>query len=59
VNLYSGRQAHAGVILLRLDGLNRSQRADVVFKAVDTLKENLEGNFTVIKPNMVRVKQLK
>ena len=56
--VYRLRQAHAGVVLLRLSGLNSTERAELVVHVFRVREQDLPGNFTVIEPNSVRVRQV-
>jgi predicted nuclease of predicted toxin-antitoxin system len=46
----------SGVVLLRLHGLTKDQKADVVVATVDTYGDRLVGAFTVVSSRQVRIR---
>jgi len=51
------RVAH-GVVLLRLAGLSARAKAEIAARAAAAHRHELSGNFTVVTPGAVRVRQL-
>jgi predicted nuclease of predicted toxin-antitoxin system len=54
--VYRRRQPHHGVVLLRLDGLPRAVRADLVSAAFRDHGSEFVGAFTVITSNGIRIR---
>lgn len=54
--VYRRRQAHAGVLLVRLEGLDNAAKAEVVSRAVRENEPELSGAFAVVLPNSVRLR---
>lgn len=50
------RIAH-GVVLVRLLGLSAKQKATIVVEAIRNHGADMEGGFTVIEPNQVRIRR--
>ena len=46
-----------GVILIRLPGISPKNKADIVKTAIQEHAEELEHNFTVITPGVVRIRK--
>jgi predicted nuclease of predicted toxin-antitoxin system len=55
--VYRLRRAHAGVVLLRLAGLQSADRAEFVAEVVEARATDLPGAFTVIEPDSIRVRR--
>ena len=49
-------QVHAGVILVRLDGYDTNERADIVCKLVDQYQNQLPHSFAVIQKGIIRIR---
>lgn len=54
--VYRRRLAHAGVLLVRLEGLDNPAKAEVVSQAVRDHGADLPGAFAVVSPDSVRVR---
>ena len=48
---------HAGVVLVRLEGLDNAAKAEVVSQALREYGEELQGSFAVVSPDSVRVRR--
>jgi len=48
----------AGVVLLRLSGMDRTAQPDYVAQILSTQAQAISGNFTVITPTSVRIRAL-
>lgn len=55
--VYRLRQAHAGVVFLRLGGLSSEERAELVAGVVRERAAELPGAFTVVTSDVVRVRR--
>lgn len=53
------RQAHYGVILVRLLGLAPEVKAEIVLRVLHQYQEELYKSFTVIQPNAIRIRKRK
>lgn len=53
------RQAHYGVILIRLLGFLPDAKAKIVVKVLLQHKEELIKSFTVIQPHAIRIRKMK
>jgi predicted nuclease of predicted toxin-antitoxin system len=51
-------RASFGVVLIRLSGLVSSQKAEIVAHAINQYATDLLGSFTVITPQIVRIRRL-
>ena len=49
-------KAHAGVILIRLEGNTTQERADIVCKLVSQYQEQLSNAFSVIQKGIIRIR---
>ncbi len=49
-------QAHAGVILIRLDGYDTNERADIVCSLIQQYAEQLPKSFAVIQKGIIRIR---
>ena len=56
--VYRLRQAHAGVVLLRLAGLTSGERADLVAEVFRNRAAELPGAFAVVEPEAVRIRRV-
>ncbi len=54
--VYRRRLAHAGVVLVRLDGLPNSTKAEIVVETLQKHEDALAEAFTVITPDSVRIR---
>lgn len=54
--VFRQRQATSGVVLLRLGGISKARKVDVVSLAVTTHGSELLGAFTVIEPGLIRIR---
>lgn len=52
-------QAHAGVILMRLEGLTTKERADLVSVLIMKHGNQLLNSFTVIQKDIIRIRSAK
>lgn len=52
------RQAHHGIILIRLHGLSQTQKGVLTLSVVKTQGENLQKKFSVISEQSVRIRSL-
>jgi len=50
------QKAHAGVILIRLEGHDTNERAQIVSKLVLQYHEQLSGTFSVIQKGIIRIR---
>lgn len=48
---------HTGVVLVRLEGYNTQERSKIVCKVISQYQDQLNGAFTVIQPNAVRIRK--
>jgi len=55
--VYRQGLTHAGVLLLRLEGLDNLTKADVVSQVVRENEAELPGAFTVVSPDLVRLRR--
>lgn len=55
--VYRRGLAHAGVLLIRLEGLDNTAKAEVVSNAVRDNAADLPGAFTVVSANLVRLRR--
>ena len=55
--VYHSGVAHPGVVLIRLAGLPRARRADLVSEAVRDHESELPNAFTVISPGGIRIRR--
>ena len=49
-------KAHAGVILIRLEGHTTEERADIVCRLILQYQEQLANSFTVIQKGIIRIR---
>lgn len=56
--VYRRGLAHAGVLLVRLEGLDNAAKAEVVSQAVRDHGADLPGAFAVVSPDSIRVRHL-
>jgi predicted nuclease of predicted toxin-antitoxin system len=54
--VYREQLSHCGVVLIRIDGMRRDRRADIVSEAIRLHKNELPDAFTVIDPGGVRAR---
>ncbi|MFK7925783.1 MAG: DUF5615 family PIN-like protein [Bacteroidia bacterium] len=54
--VYRMNRLHSGVVLIRLEGLKPQEKAIIVHKVIDKYQEELATAFTVIQPNLVRIR---
>lgn len=55
--VYRRGLSHAGVLLIRLEGLDNVTKAEVVSQAVRDNEAELPGAFTVVSPDLVRLRR--
>lgn len=55
--VYRRGLSHAGVLLVRLEGLDNPAKAEVVSRAVQDNAAELPGSFAVVSPDSVRVRR--
>jgi predicted nuclease of predicted toxin-antitoxin system len=55
--IYRMSAAHAGVVLIRLGGLPRATRVELVSRAVHDHGADFVGHFTVITPAGIRIRK--
>lgn len=55
--VYRLKQAHAGVILIRLEGYSPQLKAEITRNVLTEYKEELVKAFTVIQPNAIRIRK--
>jgi predicted nuclease of predicted toxin-antitoxin system len=55
--VYRRGLSHAGVLLIRLEGLDNATKAEVVSQAVRDNGADLPGAFTVVSPELVRLRR--
>jgi predicted nuclease of predicted toxin-antitoxin system len=55
--VYRRGLAHAGVILVRLEGLDNSAKAEIVAGAIRDNEMEVRGSFTVVSPEAIRVRR--
>jgi predicted nuclease of predicted toxin-antitoxin system len=51
------KNAHFGVVLIRLNGYSSPDKADIVVKLFPKYKDQLIKAFTVIQPNAIRIRK--
>ncbi len=56
--VYRLKKVSAGVILLRIEELKPTEKADLVLRVITERKEELKNAFTVIRKDMIRIRQL-
>jgi predicted nuclease of predicted toxin-antitoxin system len=49
-------QVHCGIILLRLDGYDTNERAEIVCKLVQQYKDQLTNSFAVIQKGIIKIR---
>jgi hypothetical protein len=49
-------QAHSGVILIRLEGYDTIERAEIVCKLITQYRDQLSKAFTVIQKGIIRIR---
>ena len=54
--VYRLNKAHAGVILIRLEGNSTQDRADIVCKLVKQYEDQLPNSFSVIQKGIIRIR---
>ena len=55
--VYRRGLSHAGVLLVRLEGLDSAAKAEVVSRAVQENAADLLGAFAVVTPDLVRLRR--
>jgi predicted nuclease of predicted toxin-antitoxin system len=55
--VYRRGLSHAGVLLIRLEGLDNAGKAEVVSRAVRDNEAELPGAFAVVSPDSVRLRR--
>lgn len=55
--VYRRRLSHAGVLLIRLEGLDNSAKAEVVSRAVRDNEMELSGGFSVVSADSIRIRR--
>ena len=50
-------RAHAGVILIRLEGFDTEQRGQIVCNLIDQHRKELENSFSVIQRGIIRIRK--
>ncbi len=55
--VFRQKKVHAGVILLRLEGLSSQQKAALVRTTISRHLEEMKNRFTVITKNTIRIRQ--
>jgi predicted nuclease of predicted toxin-antitoxin system len=55
--VYRRRLGHAGVVLVRLEGLPNSTKAEMVSEAIRAYGAEMAGAFSVVSPDSVRVRR--
>ena len=56
--VFRQRLAHFGVVLLRLEGIPREVKTDTVVQAIRAHGTEMLHSFSVISPNLVRIRRL-
>ena len=51
------KNAHYGVVLIRLNGYLSSEKADIIVRLFIKYKDELVKSFTVIQPNAIRIRK--
>ena len=51
------KNAHFGVVLIRLNGYLSSEKADIVVQLFIKYRDELVRSFTVIQPNAIRIRK--
>jgi len=51
------KNAHHGVILIRLEGYKPAEKAEIVLNAIGKHSNELINSFTVIQPNAIRIRK--
>jgi len=57
--VYRLNKLHTGIILIRLEGYPAYERSEITCSAIVEHQEELQGAFTVIQPNAVRIRRTK
>ncbi len=55
--VYRRRLGHAGVILVRLEGLPNAMKAEIVSEALRAFGKEMAGAFSVVSPDSVRIRR--
>ena len=55
--VYRRRLSHAGVLLVRLEGLDNTAKADIVSRVLKDNEAELPGAFAVVAPDAVRLRR--
>lgn len=56
--VYRQKYLNPGIILLRLAGLSRGQKVEIVINAITQYGDNLLGKFSVISPSTMRIRNI-
>jgi predicted nuclease of predicted toxin-antitoxin system len=56
--VYRLKKVSAGVILLRIEELTPSEKADFLWTVIAERKEELKNAFTVVRKDMIRIRKL-
>jgi len=56
--VFRQRQTSGGLVLLRLSGLSRKFKADIVVDAIQSHSTEIPGGFVVIAPGQMRIRRL-
>jgi predicted nuclease of predicted toxin-antitoxin system len=51
------KNAHFGVVLIRLNGYSSSEKADTIVRLFIKYRDELVKSFTVIQPNAIRIRK--
>jgi predicted nuclease of predicted toxin-antitoxin system len=54
--VFRRQQINAGVLLIRLAGLSKESKADLVVDALRGHSDELAGAFSVLSPGMIRIR---
>jgi predicted nuclease of predicted toxin-antitoxin system len=54
--VYRMHKAHAGVVLVRLEGYTSRERGDLVCKLIEQYQEALPNTFSVIQKGFIRIR---
>ena len=55
--IYRQRKITFGIILVRLHGLTRKKKVEIIAKTLNEHKDKLLGSFTVIEPIQIRIRE--
>jgi len=56
--VFRDKLVHSGIILNRLHELSSVNKISIIIKVIEDFQEQLEGAFTVVQPNKIRLRKI-